>query len=134
MCLMGKLTKKNIFIILNYALECVDSDCVALKAQEMPALIRDVQGRLIFFSFSFGTHYFIFCCLRLIGGGVNKILRHFYNNFFCIFSSLFFDEQKIKKNFFVACKKYFFISLCLLIKKILLYIMSISCIPFVGLT
>lgn len=33
---------------MNYALECVESDCVALKAHEMPALIRDVQGRLIF--------------------------------------------------------------------------------------
>lgn len=51
--------KKNIFIILNYALECVDSDCVALKAQEMPALIRDVQGRLIFFIFFWHTLFYI---------------------------------------------------------------------------
>ena len=114
----GEIDKKKYNFFLNYALECVESDCVALKAQRMPVLIRDVQGRLIFHFFSHILFYILLSKINWCWCQQN--FEAFFNNFFRIFFFSFFDEQK-KHKLFVACKKYFFISLCLLIKNTLVY-------------
>ena len=108
-----------------------ESDCVALKAQRMPALIRDVQGRFIFHFFR--TLFYILLSKINWWWCQQNFEAFFYNNFFLhFFFSFFLTNKKTKKNFLLRAKNIFHISLPAY--KILLYIMSISCIPFVGLT